>query len=609
MNYGSRVAGSLADDFRFDVAPHVVDWLEGNLVLPRTMSPAMPGPYSTRRQPTSRPILECFHPASGVRTLTNVAGAQTAKTTEGIMGTAYRIVHDPMPMLILGPSEDWLRLEISEKRLMALIDANHILSRMKPPDKSRYRKLAMEMIGGTIAIEGANSPVATAGSTQGIVWIEEAAKIEHQSREDTPEAHPIKLAFERTKAFKGLELHYLSFTPNRSTHIAWQTYEAGSQTHFPVPCPHCGEWFPFEFELRRQDEEDDLEAALNDSQLEAKPDVYRSLIWSPSARDDRTGFWNEDKVRETAIYVCPHNGCEIEERHRTKMIADFETEDRNPEAPKGAKSFRRPSFYGPSITFGDMANEFLKRGDLYTTGLQNFYNSWLAKPWEKMDRNVKEEHVMACRAEGDLSYLKGVIPDVEGMLAIAGDPGERRTHWVAGVITREEEIWVVDWGTVLGVDDLIPLLGEAKWREKNYPEKGLFGPQIGLVDSGDNTKNVYKMCRRSRGFWWPYKGSDATFGTWSKKPINTEPGLYLYTGIDYELKNELYDRRIYQKRSPRLWLPSNAGPEIISQLSGQQRITENGKKRWKKIPNDHYGDCVKQLVFQSWVLRSRGGEA
>jgi hypothetical protein len=437
------------------------------------------------------------------------------------------------------------------------------------------------------------------------VWVEEAAKIEHQSREDTPEAHPIKLAFERTKAFKGLDFHYLSFTPNRSTHLAWQEFERGSQTHFAVPCPHCGEFFPFEFELRRED--GDMETNLEESQQEARPGVYRSLIWSPDALEARTGAWNEDRVRESTVYGCQKNGCEIREEARTKMIRKFELIDKNEEAPKGHRSFRRPSFYAPSITFGDMAIEFQRRGDLFTSGLQNFYNSWLALPWEKLDRNVKEEHVMNCRAEGDISYLKGQVPALEGTLALAADPGERRTHWVAGLITPSEDLWVIDWGTVLGIDDLPALAMDCSWRTQGKESGPAMRPRVGIVDSGDWTKQVYLMCRRSRGFWWPYKGSDAAFGSWAKTPVKTEPGLMLYTGVDYQLKNELYDRRIFRRMSPRLWLPSNAGPDLIAGLSGQQRVMSNGKSAWKKLPQDHYGDCVKELILLSWVLRSAAG--
>lgn len=609
--FHSRIAAALAQDFHFETAPPVVEWLEKNIVLPKSMSPAMPGPYSTRRQPTSRAILETWHPNSGVRSCVNVAGAQVAKTTEGVLGSAYRTNWAPLPELVVGPSEDWLRREISEKRFMALIDANPALRRMKPFDPSKFRKLYYELIGAPITIEGAGSSTATAGSTQGIIWIEEAAKIEHMDREEAPEAHPIKLAFERTKAFKGLEFHYLSFTANHSSHLAWQLYEAGRRTHFHVPCPHCGEFFPLEFELRKKSDDDrdeDLEARLEESQLEANPDCYRSLIWSPDARNTVTGLWSEAKVRETARYVCPHNGCEIAEESRFGMVAKFETKDHNEEAPKSAASFRRPSFYSPSVTLGDMACEFLKRGDLFTTGLQNFYNSWLALPWEKMTCNVKDEDVAALRVPQSSpdSYRKGQLPhNLEGMLAVAADPGQHRTHWLAGFLPGDESVWVVDYGTVGNVSDLVDERHRMSWEVHGGKASRKFAPFIGLVDSSDQPRDVLDMCRASGGFWWPTRGSDATAGApWNRTRSRSHPDLWLYVFLDYYLKNEVYDRRIKQKRGAPIYLPTNAGPDLLSQLSGQQRVLVNGRSQWKKIPNDHWGDCLKQLVLLQWIIKA-----
>ena len=227
---GSRIAAMLREDFRFDLAPEVVAWLEQNITLPRKFSPAYPGPYRVARNPTSRAILDCWHPSSGVRICTNMSGSQLAKTTEGALGSAYRMAHSPMPEIILSPSKKWMQREIAEKRLVPLIDANPVLRRLKPANAHLFRKLDMQMLGGSISLEGAGSDTSTAGSTQGIVWIEEAAKITHQEKEESPEAHPIRLAFERTKQFRGVEFHYLSFTPNTPAHLAYELYLSGTQT-------------------------------------------------------------------------------------------------------------------------------------------------------------------------------------------------------------------------------------------------------------------------------------------------------------------------------------------------------------------------------------------
>lgn len=589
----SKIAAMLRETFQFTRAPDVVEWLEANIVLPRSMSPARPGPYRCARQPTSRPILQCFHPASGARMIANVAGAQTAKTTEGVLGMAYRFPHSPMPTLIMGPSESWLKLEISEKRLMALINENPVLAKLKPLDRDKFRTMAMAMVGGTIAIEGANSPVATAGSTQGIVWVEEAAKIEHHSSEQTPEAHPIKLAFERTKAFRGQELHYLSFTPNHSANIAWQYYLRGDQTHFYVQCPHCnGDPFPFEFELRKEGE---LEANLEESQHEARPQHYRSLIWSPEARA-ADGSWSETKIRETAVYVCPRNGCEIDERHRLAMIAAFQTKAHNAGAAKSDRSFRRPSFYSPTVTFADMALEFLRRGDLLSTGLQNFYNSWLALPWEKVSMDLKDDDVRQLRDLSD--YRSSIIPREPLFVGLWADPGETRTHWVVGAVYEDERIDIIDCGTVTSIDDLLELPGQLRYQVAGTST--ILSPSRGLCDSGHETFRVYDMCVRSRGFWSPTKGSDANRGTWGITALRSHP-LDLYVFNDFAFKKELYRNRIKRRMAPRLGIPRDASESLIQGLSGQKIIIQNGRESFPRVPGDHFGDCTKQGLLHAKI--------
>lgn len=599
---GNKLVPSLRSDFRFDVQPEVVPWLEENITIPPQMSPASPGPFSTRSRPIGRPILECWHPNSGVRSVTFAAGSQLMKSTVLALGVCYRTKFSPMPTMIVGPSEGWVQRELSENRIGSLIEENEVLRMEMPFHADQFKKLSMAMAGGKIIFVGANSPTALAGSTQGIVAIDEASKIEHIQREDAPEAHPIKNAFERTKDFAGIDFHWMSSTPNSPTHLFWETFEKGDQTHFYLPCPHCGEFFALEFE---QDKSKKLGSPSELSE-EPNPDHYRSIVWSPDARN-KDGLYDYEKILASSRYICPHNGCEIDDKQKPGMLEQYEQKVHNEAAPKTDRSFRAPSLYSPKLRFGDIAWKFLDRGDLFNTGLQTLYNSWLALPWEEMERNIKDDHVWACRAEGDMAYMKGQIPVESGTVAIFADPGQAQTHWVAEVIDREENVWVIDWGTVLGINDLLDLRKNITWPFRNNL-KMKRGPQMGLCDSGDWTTDVYDMCARSEGFWWPSKGSDVSFGHWNKVQVKAYPSLMLYTFSDHVIKNDLYDRRIFQKKGSRLMLPSDAGPELVAGLSGQQRLNVNGNSRWKKIAWDHYGDCVKQGVLVNWARRAKALE-
>jgi hypothetical protein len=160
---------------------------------------------------------------------------------------------------------------------------------------------------------------------------------------------------------------------------------------------------------------------------------------------------------------------------------------------------------------------------------------------------------------------------------------------------------VVDWGTVLTIDDL--LKERPKW---SYARAGALdrkmSPRTALCDSGDFTSEVYKMCQRSGGFFWPSKGSEATSGEWGQSVLSAYKGLLLYTYVDKVAKDELYDLRIQRKRGRRVFFPADATTDLIDGLRGQERIDKGMRARWKKVREDHYGDCLKLLQVISWIF-------
>lgn len=584
----------IREDLRFDVQPEVVAWLEANIVLPPEMSPKSPGPFRTHKRPFMRPVLECWHPNSGVRQCTFTGAAQDAgKTTALTLGAGYRIAHSPMPMMLMGPTERWTIEKLVTERMHPLINANRLLSIHKPFNSDLFKNQFMAMSGGAINVVGANSSTSLAGGTKGIVAIDEAAKIEHVTREDAPEAHPILNALERTKEFRGIDFQWMSGTPNTAHHIFWTTYLAGDQTLMYVPCPHCGEYFAFEFEQRRGTK--DL-VVTEEHQEQAKPDHYRSLVWSPDARN-KSGGWDEEKILKTARYICPHNGCEITDAEKPEMIQKYEERRTNLNAPKTHRSFRVNGFYGPNTRFGDIAVKFTQKGDLLTTGLQAFYNSWLALPWTTLDYNIKDEHILALKG----TYPAKTLPFKPAVLLLTADPGEKLTHWTVTAVRSDGTLFLIDWGTLLSSAEL---LSADFLKHRIYPIEGTgekLMPQLGYIDSGYLTETQYDICAASGGLYWPTKGSDARHGSWAETSASSRPGLKLYTYSDLQIKNELYGSRVAKRARPGLVLPIDIDGALILGLSGQQKDKDSDS--WKKLPNDHYGDCIKLALLGSWIAK------
>ena len=577
--------------FLFTARSAVVPWLEKHIILPAKMAPNSQGPFRTASRPYQREILECWNPSSGVNDCDVSAGTQIAKTTILTLGIAYRICNAPLPSLIVGSSKDWTKTEISEKRLMPLIEENPILASRKPSDSDRFRNMAMDMDGGMINLVGGNSPGALSGGSYGIVAIDEAAKLIHAGSEQAPEAHPLHLAAKRTDGFGALAFRYRSSTPNTPSHPFWLSILSGDQTRFHVTCPHCGKAFYLDF-IGRPEDIEEYNAAMGLT----LPSDYKSLIWD-DARDGK-GNWGEAKVRDTVRYICPHGGCEIREIHKAALIETCEPVKHNPLAAATHRSFIIPSFYSPTITFGTMAWAFLQATrDFF--GLQDYYNSRLARPWQEFDVSVKAKDVERCKGE----YLRGTVPFEPVMLLLTADPGERLTHWEVTAIAPDGGLFIIDWGTVLSSSEII---AEAFLRTKLYPIAGTdrkVYPKLGYMDSGYLTETQYDICQASKGFLWPTKGSEAKHGGVNQTKAASRPWLSLYTYPDKQAKDELYDARLVHGKNGGLHFPADADAELLMGHSNQRRDA-NGM--WIKVANDHYGDCTKLALIGAWLLRSSG---
>ena len=130
-------------------------------------------------------------------------------------------------------------------------------------------------------------------------------------------------------------------------------------------------------------------------------------------------------------------------------------------------------------------------------------------------------------------------------------------------------------------------------------------PDFGLIDSGDWAQKVYDECYKYYGKLWPTKGSGANFGSWNVSEVKSHPGLELYLYVDRTAKMELYAGRIQKGAAPALHLPEDADQDLLAGLSGQQleKPRGGGLAQWRKLPNDHYGDCVKIGQVSWWVRR------
>jgi hypothetical protein len=314
-------------------------------------------------------------------------------------------------------------------------------------------------------------------------------------------------------------------------------------------------------------------------------------------------MWDLAGVERDTAYHCEACDSAWPQSLQSDLVRRGEWRPGNDKAPADHISAHISALYSPQISWGDLARIFLQKKES-TGGLHDFYNNFLGLPWENRAAQVKEDAVLSLR---DPAYRIGQIPPgIEPVvLTLCADPGERATHWTVEARIQSGESWVLDYGTVLAIEDLV---SPEFLAARRYPfGDQILSPRFGLIDSGWSAERVYSVCARSSGLYMPSKGSTAAFGTWNQSAVQSYPTLRLVTYVDHTAKLELYLERINKKMPPLLHLPADASTEFIRGHSGQQLLQNKNSRLapyyWKKIPEDHYGDCTKLHGVAWWVLK------
>lgn len=548
-------------------SPHCADpvrWIESNLVFPREVSPSSPGAVSLARQPWMREILSAaLEPTT--EHLHMVMGTQTGKTTTCLLIAALLTEFDPLPLIWALPT-DPLAKKMSMTRLVPFIEGNPVLAAHLPGGKVAT-PLRYDFDVLTAYITGVMSPAKLAADAAAYIICDEEAKFEHAKK---TEAHPVHLLAERLKSFpRHLMVH--ASTPNLEENIFWRGYLASDRRHYFMPCPKCGEWITFEYSKE-------------------------TVVW-PKEAD------TEAAVRESARYRCKC-GALLDDADKAAMLQLGEWRPTNPSAPAGRRGYRINSLYSHNVTIGEFAAAaWLCQHDPFPRqAWQNFVNSWCAKPWVEYSTRVEDYHVQSKRGE----YLKGTLPiSSYYFIVVTYDPGQSQTHWVATAIAPGGDMWVIDYGTILAIDS-DPVAGTVGIAA-HFSSLSWQGhrPLLGLVDSGDWTETVYRECAKLPGVLTPTKGKAATgINTFGTTPLKVHPNLDLITYSDEVAKDELYGSIIARGELAELHLPSDTSSEFIRGLSGQVKEKKpSGRAEWKKLPADHFGDCVKLARVAWWYHR------
>lgn len=215
---------------------------------------------------------------TGIRELTCMCSAQSAKTETILVILLWIIANDPGPIL-------WVTKNKEEAKKLVKMRLGYMMEHCVPVaermPKTREKKTTLEIYfpGAPLVIAGADSPAALQSTPYRYVIGDEARSWKPGAGE---------MVAKRVRSYTHNYKFILISTPGKERDTLHASYLQGDQRRRLVPCPKCGHEHEMEWGDRN------TEGGLKwDTNHETKPD----------------GKWDWDKLSETIRYKCWNKEC------------------------------------------------------------------------------------------------------------------------------------------------------------------------------------------------------------------------------------------------------------------------------------------------------------
>jgi phage terminase large subunit GpA-like protein len=256
----------------------VSEWADQYRVLAPESS-AEPGPWSTRRTPYLKAIMDAYTDPA-IDTVVVMASSQSAKTEAGLNCLGRAIHLDPGPALWIAPTLEMAKATAKDRLSPMVRLCPELASRVATPRAKHGASTILHRTfpGGQITLGGANSPAGLASRPIRYLYLDE---VDRYPASAGTEGDPISLAVARTRTFARRKVVVVSSpTVEGASRIAdW--YAVSDQRRYWLPCPRCGDYFV---------------------------PTWDHVKWT-------------DHEAATAHVVCPHCGGRIEDQERPAMVA------------------------------------------------------------------------------------------------------------------------------------------------------------------------------------------------------------------------------------------------------------------------------------------------
>ena len=469
----------------------------------------------------------------------------------------FSVAQDPAPMMIVYPTSE-LADSVVEQRIKPMLKASKETKKHFKERNSTKKELQFDNM--YISIVGSNSPSELASRPIRYLFLDEVDKYPNESKK---EADPISLAVERTKTFNNRKIYMCSTPTTRTGHIWEEKEKADIEKHYFVPCPHCGEFIELKFaQIRWPDDNEKLSAA--------------------------------DKA-EFAQYICQECGNVINDSDKMEMLqkGKWETVKENTKFTKTV-AFWINTLYSPFTRFSQIAKAYLIAKD-DTEALHNFTNSWLAEPWEDTKLKTNAETVM----ERQTDLPEFVVPEWTRLLTAGVDVQETSLYYIIRAWGEYLTSQLVTRGQVTSFRDIERIMN----LEYMKPDGTVKLVDLCLIDSGDQTDEVYDFAAMNSEWCLPSKGTSSMINYFKLSSVNKTSSkaygmtLALVDGGKYK---DMIAGRMKRENGTGSWMVFDGiDLEYCTQVTAEHKITEKGgggklRTRWVQKTShadNHYLDC------------------
>lgn len=545
----------------------VSKWAEANRVLPDSNS--IPGPWRNSVTPYLVEIMDAFSDEM-VEEIIFVKPTQVGGTSAMENMLASAIAQDPAPAMCVYPSDDLAERTVESKLDPMIKSCKTLAAKYRINDS---KKLALKFTDMVVYLTGANSPADLASTNIRYLFMDEVDKFPGASKK---EADPVSLAKERTKTFFNRKI-FMASTPTLKTGHIWKAKEAADvEKHYFVPCPHCGAFIELKF---------------------------AQIKW-PSKEDVPE---NADRA-EMATYVCQECGCVITDQDKGKMLAAgrWKPVRQKTQHPKSA-AFWMNTLYSPFTRFSDIAREFMRSKDDPEL-LHNFANSWLAEPWEDTKLKTNAEMVMERQTETP----EWTLPPWTKLVTGGIDVQENCLYWTIRAWGDYMTSQNISHGQALSMGEVERIMNT----ELTMPNGEKVMVNLALMDSGDQTEDVYEFCALNSDWALPCKGTTTMLSHYRLSTVNKAGSrangmtLVLVDGGKY--KDQIAARMRKENGTGAWMVYQGCDLDYAEQVTAEHKITERsgGKEvqRWvlkTSHADNHYLDCEVYAAAAADVLGVR----